>query len=213
METAQLLEWFGYLASAIIALSMAMNSILKFRWINLTGALAFAVYGFLIKAYPVSFLNGIIVIVDLYYLYSFYSKKEDFEILTAKPDNVYLQRFLNFHNKDIQRFFPGYAYKQDAQDMIYFILRDMSVAGVFIASEIKSGTLKVSLDYVIPAYRDFKNGHFIYNQLHGKLAGARYLKVVSSTHSPLHSKYLNNLGFKQTSDGQFEKTLSNGTSK
>ena len=207
METAQLLEWFGYLASATIALSMVMNSILKFRWINLAGALAFAIYGFLIKAYPVSFLNGIIVVVDVYYLYSFYSKKVAFDILTAKPDNVYLQRFLNFHDKDIQRFFPGYAYKQDELDMIYFILRDMSIAGVLIARESDKDKLQIKLDYVIPAFRDFKNGQFIYNQLHEKLTGAHYHSVISAAHSPLHSKYLRKLGFVPTPDGQFIKTL------
>lgn len=209
METARLLEWIGYLASAIIAFSMTMNSVLKFRWINLAGAALFAIYGFLIQAYPVSFLNGFIVVVDLYYLYSFYSKKEAFDVLEVKSDDIYLQRFLNFHQTDIQRFFPDYSYKPQQQDKIYFILRDLSVAGVFIASESQAGTLKVVLDYVIPAYRDLKNGHYIYNQFHGKLTGARYSKVVSAPHSPLHSKYLNKLGFKQRSDGQFEKILSN----
>ena len=207
METAQLLEWFGYLASAIIAFSMTMNSILKFRWINLAGASSFAIYGFLIQAYPVSFLNGFIVVVDLYYLYSFYSKKEAFEIQEVSHDNAYLKRFLNFHQADIQRFFPGYSYEPQEQDMIYLILRDMSVAGLFIASETQAGTLMVRLDYVIPAYRDFKNGHFIYNQLHGRLAGARYSKVISPAYSSLHSKYLNKLGFKQTQEGHFEKVL------
>ncbi|MEZ5149235.1 MAG: hypothetical protein R2759_19740 [Bacteroidales bacterium] len=44
------LEWIGYMASGIIALSMTMSSIVKFRWINLVGAGTFATYGFLIGA-------------------------------------------------------------------------------------------------------------------------------------------------------------------
>jgi hypothetical protein len=77
---ADFLIWFGYVASGIIALSMTMNSIVKFRWINLVGALSFATYGFLINAIPVTFLNGFIALVDIYYLSKIYSKKS-----TLKP--------------------------------------------------------------------------------------------------------------------------------
>ena len=63
-----ILPWIGYTASVIIVLSMMMNSIVKFRWINLFGALLFSTYGFLIGAIPVGILNGIIVLVDIYYL-------------------------------------------------------------------------------------------------------------------------------------------------
>ncbi|GAB1404264.1 hypothetical protein MASR1M74_14430 [Lentimicrobium sp.] len=209
MDTSLLLEWLGYLASATIAFSMTMNSILKFRWINLAGAATFAIYGFLIHAYPVSFLNGIIVLVDIYYLYSFYSKQEVFEILRVNHRNDYLKRFLDFHQKDIQRFFPEYEARPGETDVIYFVLRNMSVAGVFIADESRPDTLQVKLDYVIPAYRDFKNGHFIYNQLHAKREGVQYQRVVSVAHSPLHLKYLNKLGFKLMPDGYYEKTLAN----
>ena len=64
-----ILQWIGYAASVIIALSMTMNSIVKFRWINLCGAITFSTYGFLIGALPVGFLNGFIVSVDIYYLF------------------------------------------------------------------------------------------------------------------------------------------------
>ena len=58
-----------------IALSMTMSSILKFRWINLFGALTFSTYGFLIGAWPVGFLNAFIALVDIYYLNSFIQKR------------------------------------------------------------------------------------------------------------------------------------------
>ena len=75
------LQWMGYVASVIIMVSMMMNSIIKFRWINCIGALLFSTYGFLINAYPVGVLNGIILLVDIYYLVQIYSKKETFELL------------------------------------------------------------------------------------------------------------------------------------
>jgi len=103
--TADVLQWIGYLASTIIVVSMTMSSIVKFRWVNLIGALLFSIYGFLIGAIPVGVLNGIIVLVDLYYLFTIYSKKEVFEILEINAESEYLKRFLSFHNDKIQQSF------------------------------------------------------------------------------------------------------------
>ena len=71
---SELLQWVGYAASAVIAISLAISSIVKFRWLNLVGALVFSIYGFLIGAIPVGILNGIIAIVDIYYLVIIYGK-------------------------------------------------------------------------------------------------------------------------------------------
>jgi hypothetical protein len=49
-------EIIGYTASAMVAISLMMNSIVKLRVINMIGA------------YPVAVLNFTIVLIDLYYL-------------------------------------------------------------------------------------------------------------------------------------------------
>ncbi|HHN48661.1 MAG TPA: hypothetical protein ENN08_07015 [Bacteroidales bacterium] len=201
------LQWIGYIASVIIAISMTMNSILKFRWINLAGAATFATYGYLIGALPVGLLNTFIVGVDIYYLVSIYSKKDIFQTLEVRPENRYLIRFLDFHKHDIQRFFPGFSYKPEMNTMSVFTLRNMAVAGVFLAHRIEGNILKVGLDYVLPDYRDFKNGRFIYGQLDGKLKNEGFKKVISKSGNKKHSAYLRKLGFTLTSDGFYEKEL------
>jgi EamA domain-containing membrane protein RarD len=50
----------GYAGSVLIAVSITMNNIWKLRWINLFGAGTFAVYGLIVKAYPVFVLNSFI---------------------------------------------------------------------------------------------------------------------------------------------------------
>lgn len=201
------LQWIGYIASVIIAISMTMNSILKFRWINLAGATTFAVYGFLIGAWPVGFLNSFIVVVDVYYLVSIYSKKEIFEILEVRPENRYLIRFLEFNNDDIQKFFPGFSYKPEMNTVSFFTLRNMAVAGVFLAHRKEDNTLSVGLDYVLPEYRDFKNGRFIYGQLNTKFTDAGFRKVIADGKSKKYAEYLRKLGFVENAEGLFEKTL------
>ena len=141
-----ILEWVGYVASVTIAISMAMSSIVKFRIINLVGASMFSTYGFLIGSLPVGILNAFIVAVDIYYLVGIYSRKEVFEILEVRPENRYLIRFLEFHNHEIQKFFPGFTYKPEINTVSFIILRNMAVAGVFLAHRYNGSMLKVGLD-------------------------------------------------------------------
>ncbi len=202
------LIWFGYVASGIIALSMTMSSIVKFRWINLAGALSFATYGFLIDAIPVTFLNGFIALVDVYYLGKIYSKKEHFETLEVRSDNRYLLRFLKFHNKEIQKFFPGFVYKPEMNSISFFVLRNMRVAGIFLAHRENNDTLKVGLDYVIPEYRDFKNGHYIYHRLRGRFIKEGLKKVVIPVYSKKYAAYLKKMEFKSIGNNLYQKQLS-----
>ncbi|OFX85385.1 MAG: hypothetical protein A2W99_08050 [Bacteroidetes bacterium GWF2_33_16] len=212
METT-ILQWIGYIASIIIALSMTMNSIVKFRWINLAGAITFSTYGFLIGAMPVGFLNGFIVCVDIYYLVIIYTKKEIFEILEVKPDNRYLLRFLKFHDKDIQKFFPGFEYKPEINTISFFIHRNMAVAGLFLAHKSEDGILKVGLDYVIPEYRDFKNAKFVYHRLSNRFIEAGFKQVITKGKSKHHIKYLKKLGFFEDKDGCFVKNFESNNRK
>jgi len=203
----QVLEWIGYSASVIIAVSMAISSIVKFRWVNLTGALLFSIYGFLINSLPVGILNGIIVAVDAYYLFLIYSKKDVFEVLWVRPDNRYLLRFIEFHHKDLQKFFPGYEYKPDSQTTTYLVLRNMAVAGLFVARTTDSKSLEVEIDYVLPEYRDFKNGKFVYYWLSKKFAENGYTKIVATGASKKYDAYLVKLGFTELPNGKYIKIL------
>jgi|APMI01.1.fsa_nt_gi hypothetical protein len=202
-----LLQWIGYFASATIAVSMMMSSILKFRWINLAGALSFSTYGFLIGALPVGFLNAFIALVDIYYLYTIYSKKEVFEILEVRADNRYLLRFLQFHEKDIQHFFPGFTYQPELNTVSFFVLRNMAVAGVFLAHRKEDHCLSVGLDFVLPEYRDFKNGKYIYLHLRNRFINDGFTKVIAEGRSEKYSTYLSKLGFEKNPEGLFEKSL------
>ncbi|HSV76380.1 MAG TPA: hypothetical protein VLH37_05040 [Bacteroidales bacterium] len=63
-----ILEWIGYIASVVVAVSLMMVSIVKLRWLNLVGSAVFSFYGFAIGAYPVGVLNLFIALVNIYYL-------------------------------------------------------------------------------------------------------------------------------------------------
>lgn len=206
MDT-QILQLIGYIASGIIALSMTMNSIVKFRWINLAGASSFATYGFLIDAYPVMALNGFIVSVDIYYLIKIYTKSHLFDTLEVRGDNKYLIKFLDFHQSEIIEFLPEFKYKAEMNTISFFVLRNMAVAGIFLAHREEGNILKVGLDYVIPEYRDYKNGKYVYHHLKDKFKNDGFERIVTQGGTPKHIKYLKKLGFKKNKDNLFEKIL------
>ncbi len=200
-----ILEYIGFAASVIIALSMTMNSILKFRWINLIGASTFAIYGLLIQAWPVAALNGFIVCVDIYYLIRIYSRNDLFDILEIRNDNKYLLKFLDFHYKEIQQFFPGFTYKPEMNTVSFFVLRNTNVAGIFLAHRQGEDSLKVGLDYVVPQYRDYRNGKFLYEGLQKRFVEDGFCRAISDSISPRHEKYLKRVGFIKTGEGLFVK--------
>ncbi|HWR44971.1 hypothetical protein [Sporomusa sp.] len=68
MGTINLVEWLGYLASGLVAISFLMKSINKLRFINVVGAILFVIYGVAIQALPVVLVNLFVVGVNVYHL-------------------------------------------------------------------------------------------------------------------------------------------------
>ena len=134
-------------------------------------------------------------------------KKELFETLEIKKDNRYLVRFLEFHDNEIQKFFPGFTYKPEMNTVSFFVLRNTKIAGVFLAHHSGYSTLKVGLDYVAPEYRDYKNGKFIYNSLRKDFIKGGYNKIVSPGLSFRHARYLKKLGFEKDKNDLYVKSL------
>ena len=188
------LELLGYIASILVAISLMMSSLLKLRLINLVGAFFFVVYGLLIGAIPVAVVNGIIILVNLYFLYQMYSSQERFSLLNVNSDSDYLRYFLEFHEADIKTFVPDYRFEPQDSQLIIFVLRDLVPAGLFIGEKGEDGEFTIYLDYAIPAYRDFKIGRFLYqNRSFFAQHGIRQLKT--TPYNATHEKYLQRVGF------------------
>ena len=153
-------EILGYVASLIVLVSLLMSSVKRLRWINLMGSLVFAVYGFLIGAIPVGVMNTGIVMINIYYLFQMYLKKDYFTLLVSK-DTTYFDHFIQFYKEDIQEFINVKEDISDAKFVKLFILRNTVPAGVVVGKELDSKTFEILIDYVTPQYRDFKIGRFL----------------------------------------------------
>ncbi|WP_108126394.1 YgjV family protein [Saccharospirillum mangrovi] len=90
----QWLEIYGYLGSALIAISLMMGDIRKLRWINLVGASTFSSYGLMIQAWPVALLNGFIVLIDIVHLWQIYRRPAPLSQVDFDGDDAYVRNVL-----------------------------------------------------------------------------------------------------------------------
>ncbi len=198
MDLSVYYEVVGYLASVLVAVSLMMSSVIKLRIINMAGACTFIIYGFLIGSMPVALLNTLIVAINLYYLYHIFRAKEYFTILEEDPNSEYLKHFLKFYKKEIEKYNPGFEYVPSPDQHIYFMLRNLIPAGLCIVELRKDGVAEIQLDFVIPGYRDFKTGKFIYYDKRKLFTDNGIKKVVTRTDNDRHKHYLQKMGFVKT---------------
>lgn len=187
-------ELIGYLGSILVAISLTMRSLLRLRLINLIGALFFTLYGILLGAYPVAFLNGLIVLIDLYYLFQMWRQKDFFTFLEVLPKSKYMQAFVDFYKDDILEIIPTYTHNTDEDLLCFFILRNMMPAGLFVA-KVQEEEAHIQLDYVIPNYRDFQVARFIFEENAAFFLQRGIRRFVSDGGSPIHRTYLEKMGF------------------
>ena len=212
MDRQFVYELVGYVASVLVAVSLTMSSILRLRLINLVGSLAFTVYGTLIHAYPVAAVNGFIVLINLYYLRKMFGTREYFRLLSVEADSEYLRYFLTFHDREIRRYLPEFLYAPSPQQVTVFILRDLIPAGLFIGKVEAGGVLRVKLDFVIPQYRDFKIGRYLFTEQADYFRGQGVRQIVTAAGNAEHAAYLRRIGFVpgQDEDGEAEYRLDVG---
>jgi len=207
----QALEWLGYGASALVVISLMMSSIVKLRWYNLAGAALMSVYGLLIHAAPVALLNGFIVAIDIYYLAQVYFSRDLFTILQPRPDSRYLERFLEFHREEISRVVPEFDGTVPENAMVFFVLRNMVPACLFVAEPAQEQTLVIRLDFVIPEYRDFKIGRFLFEEKRTFFPSCGFTRLTATASNPVHARYLTRMGFLEIPGAadirRFEKNL------
>ena len=69
MDTAMLIEIFGYIGSALVVISMLMSSIVKLRVINILGSIISGTYAIICGAFPLVLMNACLIVINVYNLY------------------------------------------------------------------------------------------------------------------------------------------------
>jgi len=198
-----MLEYLGYLASAVVLISLLMTSIKKLRWINLIGSILFGIYGFMIGSIPTGLMNFGIVLINIYYLVKIYTSEDYFKVMSVSKDEEYLKQFVSFYQKDVERFSSISKDAIEQAKVKLFILRNMNPAGLFVADPMDEKTLEIHLDYVVPAYRDFKVGAYVFEHKRDFFKESGYQEFVTFSKVEEHINYLKKMGFEKASrDGR-----------
>lgn len=203
-------EALGYVASALVILSLTMRSVVRLRIISLCGSTTFFVYGLLIGSPPVMVTNGCIAVINLWFLRQEFfvgaANRHDLGVSTIRPDSPFLTDFVEYHATDIGRFQPDFHMPAGDDVMSLLLTRDGLPAGLIVGRR-QGDELTIDLDYVLREHRDSRLGHWVFGpgaQVF-RSAGLRRLRASASTE--VHEKYLRRVGFTRASDGRLTLDL------
>ena len=186
-------ELVGYVASALVVVSLSMTSVVRLRVISLAGSIAFVVYGVLIESVPIIVTNAAIACLNIWFLSRELGGRRDLGAVVVPTNSPFLADFLSHHADDIGQFQPEF----DATHMPNFalvLMRDGLPAGA-VLGEREGDTLEITLDYVLPAYRDSRLGRWLFGPEADVFRPVGIACVAASAGSAAHRQYLTRVGF------------------
>ncbi|MES2776781.1 MAG: hypothetical protein V4722_21560 [Bacteroidota bacterium] len=197
----------GYLASAILAVSLMMSNALRFRWLNIAGNICFITYGAFINAFPIMVANSILLCINIYQLIKLLTFKETFHHVAFKTGDAFIEKFLAFYQSDIQAYFPGYRFAGSDGRICFVVLRDLVIANIFVARLHDDGKATVEINYTVPHYRDFKVGRFIFDKEKEYLLAHGVNEIVyDKVPNKGHENFIRVMGFTSQGVG-YQKSL------
>ncbi|WP_263732031.1 hypothetical protein [Cellulomonas sp. SG140] len=196
----------GWVGSGLVVLSLMQARVLRFRWMNLAGAVVATVYNAVFAIWPFAAMNGAIAVIDVYWLWRLLRERHDsavYEVVEVAPDDAYLQHVLGVHAADIAQFrapapasVPASAEPTDGR-VAFLVVRGDETVGVVLVRRLDEGVGYVELDWVTPRFRDFTPGEFVYRRS-GVFAEHGFRRLVAPAGE---SDYLTRVGFRREADG------------
>jgi hypothetical protein len=189
-------EWLGYAASIIVAISLTMSNIKRLRWINMIGAIAFTIYGIVLKLSPILIVNSFIVGINIYYLVSLSRTRDKFNLIPVAPQSsIFLPRFLDYYKKEISELFPDFDPENLGGNEVLFITRNVMPVGLIIFSKQSESVIQIHVDYAIPMYRDYETATYFFNKFSSLMQEKGYKKYISYCKVSVHQRYLRRMKF------------------
>jgi len=194
----------GYVASALVVVSLTMTSVVRLRFISFLGAVTFVVYGLLIESAPIVVTNAAIIVINVWFLRKEFASGTpagfDLGASHIRPDSPFLRDFVDFHLIDIHRFQPDFVLSAGDDVESWLLIRDGLPAGLLIGRR-RGSALTIDLDYVLRPYRDSRLGHWLFGRGAEVFRRDGITTVRSHGSTDTHRKYLERIGFQATGDG------------
>lgn len=187
-------ELVGYLASALVVLSLTMRSIVRLRVLSTVGGMVFTAYGLMIGSWPIVLTNTAVALVNIWNLRRELAPTSAVGAVAIEPDAPFLADFLAAHATEIRTSQPDY-HPSSADRFVRLLTRDGLPAGVLIG-EPAGAELLVKLDFVTPAYRDSQVARWLFGPGRRTFTDAGFTRLVASAPTTMHRHYLELVGFR-----------------
>jgi hypothetical protein len=219
-----MLELIGWAGSLLVIVSLMQARVLRFRVLNLVGAVLATGYNVAIGVWPFAAMNAVISVIDVYWLWRLSRERHDdqvYAVVEVSPDDAYLRHLLRVHRDDIAQFQPGFtpdgpAGAAPVEDGVeagpvpaagarvadgrasFLVVRGDETVGVVVVRGLGGGVGRVELDWVTPRFRDFTPGEFVYRRS-GVFAAHGFRSLVVEP-GPRSTEYLERVGFRARGD-------------
>ena len=197
MDLLSIIGWGG---SALVVVSLLQTRILRLRVLNLVGCVILVGFNLAIPVWPMVGMNAVLAVINVVQLWRLLRHRHDdleYAVLEVNSSDAYLGHVLTAHRKDITKFNPAFTSMTStsaASPYAFLVQRGERTVGVVLAHDAGYGRAQIDLDYVLPEYRDFTPGEFVYRRSdvftdHG------FHQVVAPPRMRDSANYLKKLGF------------------
>jgi hypothetical protein len=185
----------GWGGSALVVLSLLQTRILRLRILNLVGCVILVGFNAVVGVLPMVGMNAVLAVINVVHLWRLLRHRHDeaeYQVLQVNETDAYLGFVLAQHRKDISQFNPGFT--PGTSPYAFLVQHGDRTVGLVLAHDAGSGRAQIDLDYVVPKYRDFTPGEFVYRRSevfteHG------FRQVIAPPRMRDSTPYLKNLGF------------------
>jgi hypothetical protein len=190
----------GWGGSAIVVVSLLQTRILRLRLLNLAGCVVLIGFNAAVEVWPMVGMNAVLALINVVQLWRLLRHRHDdttYAVLEVGGADAYLRHVLGMHAGDIARFNPGFDPDSAAAPYAFLVQHGERTVGVVLAHDAGDGRAQIDVDYVLPEYRDFTPGEFVYRRS-GLLAELGIRQV--TTPPGMVAPYYDRLGFRRDGD-------------
>ena len=202
MPILEIIGWFG---SALLVVSLLQTRVMRLRVLNSAASAVLVGYNAALGVWPMVAMNVVLVAINLTVIWRMVRQRHDaraYDVVRVGVDEPFLARLLQRHAVDITRFNPAPDALLALAEHAFLVTSGDEVVGVVLS---RAGDTpdeqQVLLDYVLPPYRDFTPGEFVFRP-DGPFAQIGARRVVASHAMTASSAYLAAVGFAPDGDRQ-----------
>jgi hypothetical protein len=208
VQDRRVTDVLGWAGSGLLIYSLLQTRVLRFRLLNTAAAVLLVVFNALIAVWPMVGMNLVITAINLWQIARMLRTRHDerhYDVLPIGVDEPYLNHVLTRHRTDIERYNPPGAGRpvsgvDDADRLAFLALSQGETVGVVLAHRTAPGQAQIDLDYVLPRFRDFTPGEFVYRP-DGPFARSGVKRVIGPPRMREADRYLASVGFRPHGEG------------